>query len=62
MGEDLHSEIKETTYSSELSDVAAQDGVQAEHHGTTHDARDMHRLGKKQEFQVRVICSTSPTD
>ena len=51
MGEGPFGEVKEAENSSQ-SDITSQEGQQAEHHGTKHDARDMHRLGKKQEFQV----------
>jgi hypothetical protein len=50
MGEELHSDVKETAFT-----TVAQEGEQAEHHGTTQDAHDMHRLGKKQEFQVYSV-------
>jgi hypothetical protein len=55
MRENPHSEGKETAYSSKLSDTAPHEGEQAGNHGTAHDAKDMHRLGKKQEFQVCFV-------
>ncbi|KAF2426488.1 amino acid transporter [Tothia fuscella] len=44
------SEVKEMN-TKELSISSQEDGEQAAHHGTSYDARDMHRLGKKQQFQ-----------
>jgi hypothetical protein len=34
---------------------ASDDSLSDRHHGTYHDVRDMGRLGKKQEFMVRVF-------
>ena len=53
-------EGKQAYTAEESSDASVRNGNQEGANGTLHDARDMARLGKKQQFQVRRVEQTSP--
>lgn len=49
----MHGDMKEP-YTSDVVELSPED--QTDFRGTSEDAHDMHRLGKKQEFQVCTFC------